>query len=270
MALIVSICPWRKPSPGRPYSHTAAKRHNLLACEAHPRSAAPGNALPRRARRSGSGSRRGARARRALGAAGPRRRPAAASESSPPERRPRGWLARRSPSSARAPASRRSCREDIRARTVPRRAVAFAAHPEPDASSLRRGGERSGFSGASGARHDPLSPLRRSVLASRAAARGRDARRRSDVWSVTLARTGAPIEALNRLRTKLSAIKGGRLGRSTAARLVTLVLSDVPGDRAASSARARPSAAPGRSRARRRFQPIRPRGRGARSADASG
>jgi glycerate 2-kinase len=36
---------------------------------------------------------------------------------------------------------------------------------------------------------------------------------------------------VNRLRKSLSAIKGGKLGRSTAARLVTLVVSDVPGDR---------------------------------------
>lgn len=44
---------------------------------------------------------------------------------------------------------------------------------------------------------------------------------------------GAPIEEVNRLRTRLSAVKGGRLGRATAARIVTLVLSDVPGDRPA-------------------------------------
>ena len=48
-----------------------------------------------------------------------------------------------------------------------------------------------------------------------------------------LARRGAPIAELNRLRAALSAIKGGGLGRATRARLVTLVLSDVPGDRAA-------------------------------------
>lgn len=36
---------------------------------------------------------------------------------------------------------------------------------------------------------------------------------------------------MNRLRTALSAIKGGKLGRATAARLVTLLISDVPGDR---------------------------------------
>ena len=48
-----------------------------------------------------------------------------------------------------------------------------------------------------------------------------------------LAASGASILDLNRLRTSLSAVKGGRLGRATRARLVTLVLSDVPGDRAA-------------------------------------
>ena len=48
-----------------------------------------------------------------------------------------------------------------------------------------------------------------------------------------LVRAGAPITRVNRLRTSLSAVKGGKLGRSTAARLVTLVLSDVPGDRPA-------------------------------------
>src|SRR5262249_25899811 len=48
-----------------------------------------------------------------------------------------------------------------------------------------------------------------------------------------LARAGAPIGELNRLRASLSAVKGGRLGGATGARLVTLVLSDVPGDRPA-------------------------------------
>jgi glycerate-2-kinase len=46
-----------------------------------------------------------------------------------------------------------------------------------------------------------------------------------------LARSGASIVELNRLRTSLSAVKGGRLGRRTRARLVTLAISDVPGDR---------------------------------------
>jgi hydroxypyruvate reductase len=41
---------------------------------------------------------------------------------------------------------------------------------------------------------------------------------------------GAAIAELNRIRTSLSAVKGGRLGRRTRAVLATLVLSDVPGD----------------------------------------
>jgi hydroxypyruvate reductase len=41
---------------------------------------------------------------------------------------------------------------------------------------------------------------------------------------------GASIVEINRARKRLSAIKGGQLGRATQARLVTLVLSDVPGD----------------------------------------
>jgi glycerate 2-kinase len=42
--------------------------------------------------------------------------------------------------------------------------------------------------------------------------------------------SGASIVELNRLRKRLSAVKGGKLGRATRARLATLVLSDVPGD----------------------------------------
>jgi len=41
---------------------------------------------------------------------------------------------------------------------------------------------------------------------------------------------GASIVEINRARKRLSAIKGGKLGRATRARLITLVLSDVPGD----------------------------------------
>ncbi len=43
--------------------------------------------------------------------------------------------------------------------------------------------------------------------------------------------SGAPISTINRLRTALSAIKGGKLAAACApARLVTLAISDVPGD----------------------------------------
>ena len=43
--------------------------------------------------------------------------------------------------------------------------------------------------------------------------------------------SGAPISAMNRIRKCFSCIKGGRLGAAVApARLVTLIVSDVPGD----------------------------------------
>jgi hydroxypyruvate reductase len=46
-----------------------------------------------------------------------------------------------------------------------------------------------------------------------------------------LLRSGAAIEEMNCVRKHLSAVKGGRLARAAApARLVTLVISDVPGD----------------------------------------
>ena len=45
-----------------------------------------------------------------------------------------------------------------------------------------------------------------------------------------LLRSRAPIEAINRLRTALSDVKGGRLGRRCRGRIITLVISDVEGD----------------------------------------
>lgn len=44
-----------------------------------------------------------------------------------------------------------------------------------------------------------------------------------------LLRGSVPIGALNAARTRLSALKGGQLARATQARIVNLVLSDVPG-----------------------------------------
>lgn len=109
--------------------------------------------------------------------------------------------------------------------------VLFASHPEPDSSSVRAAREAvEFFSGfvpnetilclvSGGASSLLCLPRRGTTLREK-----RDAVRR-------LAASGAGIFELNRLRTSLSAVKGGRLGRTTAARLVTLVLSDVPGDR---------------------------------------
>ncbi len=55
----------------------------------------------------------------------------------------------------------------------------------------------------------------------------------ADKQAVTTAllRSGATIDEMNQVRRALSAIKGGRLGRAASpARLLTLVISDVPGD----------------------------------------
>lgn len=109
--------------------------------------------------------------------------------------------------------------------------VLFASHPEPDSSSVRAALEAEDFFSRFGAKETLLClvsggassllclPRNGTTLAQK-----REAVRR-------LAATGAGIADVNRLRTSLSAVKGGRLGRRTAARLVSLVLSDVPGDR---------------------------------------
>lgn len=109
--------------------------------------------------------------------------------------------------------------------------VLFSAHPEPDASSVAaaRAAVRffSGFGRqdvilclVSGGSSSLLCLPRPGVtLAQKKRAVAR------------LVHAGAPIEEVNRLRTSLSAVKGGKLGQSTAARLVTLVLSDVAADR---------------------------------------
>jgi glycerate-2-kinase len=109
--------------------------------------------------------------------------------------------------------------------------VLEASHPEPDASSVAAARRAVRFFEAfgpgdlilclvSGGTSSLLClPKRGLTLA--------DKRRR--IRDAVLA--GAAIADLNRLRTSLSAVKGGRLGRRTRASLVTLVLSDVPGDR---------------------------------------
>ena len=118
-------------------------------------------------------------------------------------------------------------------------------------------------------RPPPVPRLRRRLVAPRAAARGRDARRQKRRAVRELARSGATIAEINRLRTALSAVKGGRLGRATRARLATLVLSDVPGDRAALVGSGPTVRGPARgSRADRRLEPTRPRRGGARGEAA--
>jgi hydroxypyruvate reductase len=108
--------------------------------------------------------------------------------------------------------------------------ILFSAHPDPNSSSMRAarraiaffeefGPEDAILCLISGGTSSLLALPRPGIrLASK-----RDAVRR-------LMRSGASIVEINRLRKSLSAVKGGKLGRRTRARLVTLVLSDVPGD----------------------------------------
>jgi glycerate 2-kinase len=119
--------------------------------------------------------------------------------------------------------------------TVPSKArkieVVEASHPEPDASSVAAARKAirffEGFEAGdlivclvSGGTSSLLCLPKPGLTLAAKRRRIREAASR-----------GTPIAELNRLRTSLSAVKGGRLGRRTRASLVTLVLSDVAGDR---------------------------------------
>ena len=110
-------------------------------------------------------------------------------------------------------------------------AVLEAAHPVPDANGAEAA--RRILAAVAGLGPDDL------VLAlisgggsalMTAPAPGLTLEEKMEVNRLLLA-SGAPIGAMNRMRRRLSAIKGGRLARAAApARVVTLAISDVPGD----------------------------------------
>jgi hydroxypyruvate reductase len=108
--------------------------------------------------------------------------------------------------------------------------VLSGAHPEPDRSSVRAAREALRFFSQFG-REDVLLCLV-SGGSSSLLCLPRDGITLGEKKRAVsaLIRGGAAIDEINRLRTSLSAIKGGKLGRTTAAPIVTLVLSDVPGD----------------------------------------
>lgn len=110
--------------------------------------------------------------------------------------------------------------------------VLFAAHPRPDAGSVRAARRAIRFFGGFGSDDAIVCLISGGASSLLALPRPGVALAQKRRAVEALSRSGAPIRALNRLRISLSAVKGGRLGRATAARLVTLVLSDVPGDRA--------------------------------------
>ena len=109
--------------------------------------------------------------------------------------------------------------------------VLFSAHPEPDDSSIaaaRRALEYFAGFGPKDMILCLISGGTSSLLALPRPGVTLESKRRA---VRKLMRSGASIVEINRLRKSLSAVKGGKLGRKTRARLVTLVLSDVPGDR---------------------------------------
>jgi glycerate 2-kinase len=108
--------------------------------------------------------------------------------------------------------------------------VLSAAHPEPDRSSVIAAETALAFFGEFGPRDCIVCLISggTSSLVAKPRPGLRLATKRATVRR--LAESGASIVALNRLRSRLSSVKAGLLGRATRARLVTLVLSDVPGD----------------------------------------
>ncbi len=108
--------------------------------------------------------------------------------------------------------------------------ILFASHPFPDRSSLAAA--RRALSFFAGFEEGDVILCLISGGASSLLCLPRPgwtlARKRAAIARTMAA--GAAIGEINRLRKRLSAVKGGRLGRATRARLVTLVLSDVAGD----------------------------------------
>jgi hydroxypyruvate reductase len=112
----------------------------------------------------------------------------------------------------------------------PRTRVLFASHPDPDRSSLLAAGKALEFFARFGPRDLIVCLI--SGGTSSLVAKPKPGLSLADKRAAVrrLAASGASIVRLNRVRTRLSSVKGGKLGRVTPARLVTLVLSDVPGD----------------------------------------
>ena len=110
--------------------------------------------------------------------------------------------------------------------------IVEAAHPVPDAAGMRAaqrmlelvGGPARGRPGA-------VPDLRRRIGAVAVAGAGTDSRHQAGVNRALLA-CGATISEMNCVRRHLSAIKGGRLAAAChPAQVLTLLISDVPGDR---------------------------------------
>ncbi|MDT7952950.1 MAG: glycerate kinase [Acetobacteraceae bacterium] len=109
--------------------------------------------------------------------------------------------------------------------------VIEASHPVPDDNSER--GARRVMEAVQGLGADDLVLVLMSGGASALIELPADGLTLADIKQVnrSLLACGAPIEEMNAVRKHLSAIKGGRLAAAAApARVVTLAISDVPGD----------------------------------------
>lgn len=109
--------------------------------------------------------------------------------------------------------------------------VVEASHPVPDEASLEA--SRRLLDGVSGLSEDDLVVALISGGGSSLLALPSDGLTLDDEIAVarTLLSSGAPIAAMNNVRTQLSKIKGGRLAIAAyPAKVVTLIVSDIPGD----------------------------------------
>jgi glycerate 2-kinase len=105
-----------------------------------------------------------------------------------------------------------------------------AAHPIPDEASVRAAERLLALAGAAGADDLVLVLLSGGASSLACLPNGVSLEKKREVTR-RLLRSGAPIKEINCVRRHLSGIKGGRLaGAAQPARLVTLAISDVPGD----------------------------------------
>jgi glycerate 2-kinase len=109
--------------------------------------------------------------------------------------------------------------------------IVEAGHPVPDAAGIAATREALALARSAGAEDLVLVLLSGGGSANWIApAEGIDLAEKQAITRALL-RSGAPIDAINTVRKRLSQIKGGRLARAAApARMLTLAISDVPRD----------------------------------------
>jgi hydroxypyruvate reductase len=106
-----------------------------------------------------------------------------------------------------------------------------AGHPVPDANSVLAAEAALALAGAAGADDLVLVLLSGGGSANWVAPAGGLSLADKQAVNRALLRSGAPIDAMNTVRKRLSRIKGGRLAKAAwPAPVVTLAVSDVPGD----------------------------------------